>query len=303
MAPAWTAEVVVSDSLARELIEGQFPQLAPARVELLGVGWDNTAFTVNGEYVFRFPRRQFAVQFLEAETRLMPSIAPRLPLPVPAPIFIGHATEAFPWLFAGYRMIPGRTACAARLNEKEREAAAAPLARFLAALHAISAEEARAGGAIPDAIARLDLGRRIPKAIENLHLLKDRAILPEIGPLLAILHDAPTAYTPGTDTLVHGDLYIRHLLVDPENQLSGVIDWGDSHVGDPAIDLAIAHTLLPPSAHETFRNAYGPIGDITWRIARLRALWHTLMVMLYAYDINDGDLIREAHQTLRYMGV
>jgi aminoglycoside phosphotransferase (APT) family kinase protein len=300
MAPAWTAEVVVSESLARELIEGQFPQLAPTRVELLGMGWDNTAFTVNGEFVFRFPRRQFAVQFLEAETRLMPSIAPRLPLPVPAPNFVGHTTEKFPWLFAGYPMIPGRTACAAALNEKEREADAVPLARFLAALHAIPSEEARSSGAIPDTIARLEVTKRVPKAIENLNLLKEKNILSDIAPLLVILEDAPEIYTPTTDTLVHGDLYIRHLLVNENNQISGVIDWGDSHLGDPAIDLAIAHTLLPPSAHEIFRNAYGPISDITWQMARLRALWHTLMVMLYAYDINDQDLIREAHQTLKY---
>ena len=36
---------------------------------------------------------------------------------------------------------------------------------------------------------------------------------------------------------VHGDLYSRHLLVDDAGRPCGVIDWGDCHVGDPAVDL------------------------------------------------------------------
>ena len=35
--------------------------------------------------------------------------------------------------------------------------------------------------------------------------------------------------------LVHGDLYAKHLLVQPDKQgqlkLSGIIDWGDLHLG------------------------------------------------------------------------
>ena len=98
MTPAWTAECVVSADLARSLIEGQFPTLAPARVQLLGAGWDNTAFRVNEGYVFRFPRRAFAVQFLEAETHLLPALAPRLPLRIPTPTFVGRPTDTYPGL-------------------------------------------------------------------------------------------------------------------------------------------------------------------------------------------------------------
>ncbi len=40
--------------------------------------------------------------------------------------------------------------------------------------------------------------------------------------------------------LMHGDLYARHLLLDESFQLSRVIDWGDLHAGDGAVDLAVA---------------------------------------------------------------
>jgi len=73
--PAWTAEEEVSAELAARLIEAQFPALAPARVALLGVGWDNTAYRVNDALVFRFPRREIAVPLLETECRLLATIA------------------------------------------------------------------------------------------------------------------------------------------------------------------------------------------------------------------------------------
>lgn len=56
--PIWSAERTISCQQAIELLFEQFPQLDPVRVEEYGHGWDNTAFLVNGEYMFRFPRRE-----------------------------------------------------------------------------------------------------------------------------------------------------------------------------------------------------------------------------------------------------
>ena len=57
----WSAVRTITDDTARSLIETQFPALAPVWIDLLGIGWDNTAYRVNGEWVFRFPRREVAV--------------------------------------------------------------------------------------------------------------------------------------------------------------------------------------------------------------------------------------------------
>jgi aminoglycoside phosphotransferase (APT) family kinase protein len=301
MSQAWSAELAVSSALAQSLIAAQFPQLAPVRAEAIGAGFDNTAFCVNSAHIFRFPRRQFAVQFLEAETRLMPVLAPRLPLPVPRPMFVGHPTDAYPWPFAGYQMLPGRTACSAALDNDQRAAMARPLARFLATLHAIPVADATRFGAGPDTIARLDLVRRVPRARDDLAGLAEHKLVEHIGPFMIILDGAPANYAPAADTLVHGDLYARHLLVDVDGRLAGVIDWGDVHLGDRAVDLAIVHTFLPRAARDEFLDAYGPVDDRTWCMARLCALWHTLTVLIYAYDVDDADLVREGRVALQHL--
>ncbi len=299
--PEWTAQIVVTAELARALIEDQFPALAPVTLEPLGEGWDNTAYKANGAYVFRFPRREWVVALLETESRVLPVIAPRVPLSVPCPCFVGRPSDAFRYPFAGYPLIPGRTACAAWLTDSERTMAAEPLARFLTALHSIPTAEAAAAGAPGDTIGRLDVLRRVNKARESIRRLEDAGIRPDTKALTAILDAGPRDYVPRSDTLVHGDLYARHLLVDHRSQLCGIIDWGDLHIGDPALDLAIAHTFLPPSAHQPFRDTYGPIPELTWEVARLRAVWHTAIIALYAHDIGEADLLREARIALSYI--
>src|SRR5262249_19523617 len=129
--------------------------------------------------------------------------APRLPLPVPSPIFVGRPAADYPWPFAGYRMVPGRTACAANLDEGQRTAAAEPLAHFLAALHAIPSGEAARAGAGPDTLGRLDLPRRLPWARERLADLVRRGLVEDVRPFTAILDGAPPSYAARSDTLVH----------------------------------------------------------------------------------------------------
>jgi aminoglycoside phosphotransferase (APT) family kinase protein len=205
-------------------------------------------------------------------------------------------------------LIDGSIVPSARLDEAQRAAAAEPLARFLAALHAITAEQAAQLGAEPDTIGRLDLHKRVPRAREHLEKISRLGLVDEPESLGTVLDEtvhrieAHEASTHSAPSLVHGDLDARHLLVDGQGEPCGVIDWGDVHMGDPAVDLAIAHSFLPPSARETFRSAYGPIDDRTWQLARFRALYQALLLVTYSHDIGDDDVLRESLTALRYAG-
>jgi aminoglycoside phosphotransferase (APT) family kinase protein len=296
----WTAEVAVDADLARALIASQFPELAGAAAQPLGAGWDNTAYVVGGQWVFRFPRRTLALRLNARELALLPTIAPRVPLPVPRPEKIGRAELGYPWPFAGYRLLPGRTACSAALDDAARAAAAEPLARFLAALHAFPAEEARALDAAPDDIGKLDVAHRGGQARAAHAALREAGVLSdeEVRRLDRVLDiSSRTDFAP---TLVHGDLYARHLLVDDAGGVCGVIDWGDVHLGDAAVDLSIAHHFLPPRAHDDFRRAYGGIDETTWRLARFRAVVHATACARFSLSTNDRDLLRETLLTLRW---
>jgi len=305
MAPAWNPEEVVPPDLARVLVEELAPALAPVAVEALGEGWDNTAYLVRdapGErWVFRFPRRAIAVPLLEREVALLPHVAARVPLPVPVPEHLGMPSERYRWPFAGYRCLPGRTACTARLDRDARRATATELAHFLRTLHAFPVEEARRLGAGPDDMRRVDLAYRAEQIRARAGEALEKGLLADFVPFEHVLADAPAGWAPGTETLCHGDLYARHLLVDEAGALAGVIDWGDVHLGDPAVDLALAHVFLPPDVHAGFRAAYGAIDEERWRAARLRALLSSLTILVYGDATGDAALVEEARVALGFL--
>jgi aminoglycoside phosphotransferase (APT) family kinase protein len=298
-APPWTAEEVVTAELATALVEQQFPALAPARVAPLGVGWDNTAHLVNDEIVFRFPRREVAVALIETEVRLLPSIAGRLPLAVPVPALVGRPSAQYRWPFVGYRHLPGQTADRANLAEDERAAVAGPLGQFVAALHAIPVDEVVALGAGGDSIGRLDLARKVPQALELLARLPAEAIGADPAAVRTLIESSARIRAPAVRALTHGDLYVRHLLVDGQRRLCGVIDWGDLHVGNPAVDLSVAYGFLPPAARPAFLQGYGRrMAAPTWWLARFRAVFSALAIVDYGRQVGDADLAREGRVSL-----
>lgn len=88
----------------------------------------------------------------------------------------------------------------------------------------------------------------------------------------------------GPPALVHGDLHLRHVLVTPGavTHVSGVIDWGDTSLADPAVDLMIAFAGFDGSARAAFVEAYGPVGDARALPARVAAIAVTAALTLGA---------------------
>lgn len=288
----WDAERTLDCAQAQQLIQAQFPGRARS-IRALGAGWDNTAFWVDEGWVVRFPRRQVAVPLLEREAQVLPALARQLPLPIPTPAWFGAPTAAFPWPWLGYRAVPGETACRVDLDADQRAGLAEPLGRFLAALHAVEPVP----GLVGDVLERTDLVQRRPRLLAALAAAHAQGLAP-----------APDAFTdlidqlhgplPGRGRVVHGDLYARHLMVH-DGALSGVIDWGDVHLGHPGLDLVPLWTVLPAAARPAFLAAYGPVDDETWRVSRLRALWSSAMLVSYGLDVGDDALVRAGRRGLR----
>lgn len=293
MAHQWDPEVSVTADLATALIESQFPALAPATVEPLGEGWDNTAFLVNADLVFRFPRREIAVPLLLMEGRLLPHLAARLPLPIPDPQWQGVPSSAYGWPFAGYRSIPGRSGCRGA-DGPVRTAVATPLASFLKALHAVDADAAARWGAGPDPVNRINAVRYRASAHTRLDHLFTRGVIHDLPRFLAVLDEACAASLDEPHTLVHGDLYSCHLVINDRGGLGGVIDWGDVHWGHRAVDLGVAWAFLPPAARDAFFDDYGPISEDCRRLARGHALLSSLLLEEYGRDRGDEALVAEA---------
>jgi len=233
----------------------------------------------------------------------LPRLAPLVPIAIPQPIHVGHATPEFPATFYGHRFMQGITADRARLEPRQRARLARPLGEFLRALHAIDDARGAELGVEPDTLRR-DMHAVAERTEPQFLHLKKRALpagLIESLEKARLLLSAPphNANAADEDSVIHGDFYARHLLLDAGGSLCGVLDWGDVCRGDRAVDLGIAYTFLSPAARSEFWAAYGEVNDRTRRRARHIGLCrHAISLLAYALDVDDRDLVDEASYAL-----
>jgi aminoglycoside phosphotransferase (APT) family kinase protein len=274
--PEWAPQRRITPELAAAEIARQFPELADLPVTAFDAGWDNAVLAVGDRWLFRFVHREIALDGSRRELSVLGSVT-GLPLPVPRPTFVGRPSRQVPWPFWGAERLPGVGLAESGLPLDRRGPVAEALGGFLRALH----DPARLGevGDLPvDPIGRGDPARQAERAERRLTSLAadgsgtvpDRAadLLARSQPL----RRAAAALDPGEGrVLVHGDLHARHLLVDGERP-SGVIDWGDTAIADPAVDLIAAWAAFGPEDREVFWAAYGPASIDRRLRARVTAL-------------------------------
>ena len=286
---AWTAELTVDEALARRLIGSQFPDLADEPIQLLGEGWDMTAWLLGGGVVFRFPRREIVVPGLEREIAVLPRIAAGLPLPIPVPTRMGRPEAGYPWPFSGATYLPGSELMEADLDAGARDALAQPLAEFLRALHGLPAPE----GLPVDPMGRADMGVRVPRTRETLADLAAAGVW-SAPALVDELLEAATDLPPAKgQVLVHGDLHIRHLLVEG-GRASAVIDWIDVCQAPRAVDLVLYWALFGSAGRAAFQATYGELHEDELLRARVLSLNLCGILALYAHREGFPPLLKEA---------
>jgi len=301
--PEWDAEISVDEGLVRVLLAEQFPELDASSAKLLGEGWDNSAWVVEERWVFRFPRRQIAIPGVERELAVLPRLAQLLPVPIPAPRFVGRPSERFHWPFFGAPLLLGDEPAKVVLTNEERVAIGEELGHLLRALHSpetLAAVDPQR--VLPvDFNRRADMPYRVAGARGKLRRLPADLWRPP-GLVEYILTEAESLPpVGGSAVLCHGDLHIRHVLVE-RGTLTGVIDWGDTCIADPAIDLMLVWMLLPLAARARFFAAYGRVDEERLLRARVLALFLGVTLAEYARDVGntrlEGECVAALERTL-----
>jgi aminoglycoside phosphotransferase (APT) family kinase protein len=281
----WEPEVTVDAGLARALIDSQFPDLAGARVHPFDAGWDNTVFRVGEDLVFRFPRREIAVPGVRREIAVLPRLAARVSLPVPTPLHVGTPALGFPWPWFGARYLPGGGLMTTGSPLEARSRIGTALGSFLRELHSPTLAAETGGSLTTDPMRRADMPHRVAMTRTRLAELAEAGILEDDADTHALLDDAATLPPSSRRAVLHGDLHAAHVLV-ADGAVTGVIDWGDVCMGDPAIDLSIAFGALAGPARAAFLATHGPLDAATE--LRARAVAVNLAATLLAYAIDRG---------------
>ena len=191
---------------------------------------------VNDEYIFRFPKRPDVEPQYAMEALLLAELVTRLPIAVPSFQFV-WAGRAEYMRFVGYRKLAGVPLACDRHTSPQLAQLAEQLATFLSKLHRFPVDLAT---------QRLVPGGDPAQWRQHYQQFYER-VREQVFPLLdaprtrakAALHweeflnnEAHFRFAPA---LIHHDLNSEHILCDPVGAtISGIIDWGDAAIGDPA---------------------------------------------------------------------
>ena len=218
---------------------------------------------------------------LARELAVLPRLAPVLPLPIPVPLLQGEPTDGYPWPYFGFRLVPGREAALSGLDDAARVRLGTS-ARDVPSRVARPRRRGRGGHRGSGRPARPRRPRPAP-APPSHGPRGAPAIEPRPAPRAV---RRATRRGGGAAAGGAGGARSRRPSLTPRagergRQPDGRDRLGDLCLADPAVDLSVAWTLLPPAARAAFEEAYGLI-DHTTRV-RARMLASSLCGALAVY--------------------
>ncbi|MGE5226222.1 MAG: phosphotransferase family protein [Planctomycetaceae bacterium] len=232
----------------------------PIRLLLATDEFDTWA--VGDDLVAKLPRNEAHAWKVASELALHDLLRERLGDLVPAIRRVGEPSEGFPFPFLVFdraRGLQGQDNDGATIEPGPGLVASA--ARFLAALHAISPE---------DAYAHEAGDREVWFETPALSVATVERVSAVAGDGLRRFLEAPPPAASARRALCHTDLKGEHVFVDEtRRRLTAVIDWSDAEVCDPAKDLAGFAIWLGPAF---VRDVAVELDEVDPTLAE-RAIW------------------------------
>ncbi|HEU0129597.1 MAG TPA: aminoglycoside phosphotransferase family protein [Mycobacteriales bacterium] len=255
----------------------------------LHAGQDHDVVVLGEEAVFRFPRTQRALDALPREVAALAALRaldPGLDVTVPD-VFLDCSGAVLGRAFVGQRYVPGEP-----LPRGSVEAVGPMAYRF-------AAELAR----VLDTLAAVDVGGPLGEVLTRAPVRPSFAAFADsvrerLGPLMsgagreraeAELAAVLAVEPPERPVLVHGDFGGGNLRWDADTtRLTGVLDWSQVHVGDPAYDVASVGATYGWDLAATTDAARDRAAD-AGLLDRARAYAGTFALQEALVGVLDGD--------------
>ncbi|CAM3348073.1 phosphotransferase [Corallococcus sp. ZKHCc1 1396] len=212
------------------------------------------------EWILRIPRRDDVSAKLGEERAILDFVGPRLGVPVPQWQVADRSLIA-------YRALPGRPGLTLDPAsgepvwhfDRESRVYAREFGHLIHRLHAISIEEA----------GRAGLKVETPDQVRAGWASDIARVRKEFDVAEALIRRWETwlgedSYWPRHVALTHGELYPAHVLLAPDDTITGVLDWTTAKVSDPARDFVFQRMLGVDAVFEATVDAYVKAGGQVW---------------------------------------
>lgn len=219
----------MDNKYARKILQQQFPKEKP---RLLGEGYDNWVYEINGKTLIRIPKTPLYKKRLLQEIKLLELLAPHSPFPVPE-----YDLIAADGSFGIYKKIIGKPLTVntyKKLTPKIQANIAKELGSFISIMHSLPIKKLASWGFKDNDNKNLKTQYKRRRTI--IHSVLNKG---ESRAVDAIQEKFFLLSKKYKKVLVHHDLSDEHILLSTNNKkIAGIIDFTDSSFYDPAVDFA-----------------------------------------------------------------
>ena len=275
----------------KDIIEDKF-NIVVYDIKFIGEGYDSKAYIVNNEYVFKIKFSNNEKKGYEKEKAIYDFLNKHLKTNIKVPnIEYSYINDDISIL--GYKEIKGDSLSPKLykyLSKKEQELLKQDIAKFLKEMHSLDISE------ISD--YKIDNKQNV---LEEYELLRDTIYdslsdkeKKYIESFMERLNT--TTIFEGKKCLCHNDFSCNHLLLDENNRLCGIIDFGDSGIIDAYCDFVY---LLEDSeeeiGYEFGKNIIELYGDLDINKAKeyhdVVEQYYPIETIVYGIKNNKQDFI------------
>ncbi|MED1738633.1 macrolide 2'-phosphotransferase [Bacillus swezeyi] len=251
-------------------------------------------------WVLRKPRREDVIERAAAESRVLKLLQHHLPVDMPD--WRIHTPELI-----AYPKLVGVPAAVIDMEIKNyvwnmnhqppSEAFVRSLAKTLSALHGINHQTAAEAG----------IQVMNPHDVRQTKAEQMERIKEELGVSDVLwerwqkwLYD--DSYWPWYTAFIHGDLHPPHILIDANDQITGLLDWTEAKVADPAKDFLLYQTILGEEETARLIAHYEEEGGRVWprmkeHIAEMQAAYG-IEIGMFALQTKQKEHLEMAHEAL-----
>lgn len=257
----------ISNDAVLKIVKKAFPDISDEKTQIFDDGWDYVVIVVNSEVAFRFPRRQDYAKTLPVEVNFLKQFSGRSPVNIPQLKYQKDKETGISYVM--YDFIPGvqfTKSVSNTFSKDELLAVAKQLGTFFTVIHSFSLEEAKQLG-----IQQINSFDSWQKRLTKIR----KEVFPHISKgerqwVVNLFEDflKTIKKIPIKSLLTHSDIMPEHIIVDSKtHKLSGIIDFGDILIADPAYDFTFLARYGRDFLNEVYKN-YGLLRDEAFEMRR-----------------------------------
>ena len=282
----------------KKILEEKFNILINS-IKLIGEGYDSKAYLINDEYIFKIKFSFNEKKGYKKEKAIYDFLNKKINTDIKIPnIEYSHISDDISIL--GYKEIKGKflnPKLYASLNEEEKQLLKNDITKFLRQMHDLDTSEI--------SLYTIDNKQNV---LEEYQLLKS-TIYDSLSSVEKLYIDEfmkklnVTSIFNGRKCLCHNDFSCNHLLLDDNNKLCGIIDFGDSGIIDEYCDfiylLEDSDEEIGQSFGEDILRIYGNIDiEMAKEYRNVVEEYYPIETIVYGIKNNKQDFINKGRKEI-----